>query len=158
MEDDEIIAKDKVNHPDCSYSISFNETCSDKNGQFVCESLKNFQRICPGAKPVTVYSKKQQFTGNPENHTSSDDHMKFFNFQSRSFGSEDITDAFGLAENFMNRFMSDFGNIRPPQLPPNVPPHRMETPQQQQSPSIWGHQRNPTPKISGRVIGPEEEI
>lgn len=155
MEDEEVITKDRANHPNCNYSISFNETCSDQNGEFVCESIKNFQRICPGAKPVTVYSKKQQFKGNSDSRDGMDDATKSFNFNSKSFGSENFNNMFGLAESFMNQFMSEFGNAKHPQFPSNIPPHVMESPGK--SSSLWG-KPSPAQKLPGRVVGPEEEI
>lgn len=160
MEEDEIIAKDRANHPDCNYSISFNETCYDKNGEFVCDSIKNFQRICPGKKPVTVYSQKQQFKGSPEQHSGGDDPMKFFNFQfprTPGGGADKLMDPFSMAESIFGHFMQDFGGMRQPRFPTEVPPHRAE---QGHPPSFgyWGNQQPPKPKIPGHVVGSEEEI
>lgn len=160
MEEDEIVAKDRASHPDCNYSISFNETCYDKNGEFVCDSIKNFQRICPGKKPVTVYSQKQQFKGSPEHHSGSDDPMKVFNFQfpRTPGGTENFMDPFSMAENIFGRFMQDFGGTRPPRFSNDVPPHRAE---QGHSP-LFGHRGNKQPQkpkvSSGHVVGSEEEI
>ena len=57
-EADEIIRADRKNFPGCGYSTNVKSTCgSDEAGQFVCRTIKQIQRNCPGEAPVSVYNK-----------------------------------------------------------------------------------------------------
>ena len=65
-DDDEIIKTDRRNFPNCQYSVSSSQACSNKNGVFVCEAIKNINRLCPQEKPVTIYSKSSKFDSQSE--------------------------------------------------------------------------------------------
>ena len=62
-EEEEIVRKDKLDHPNCGYSISTSKSCSTRDGIFVCETLKKINRMCPNERPVTVYSNKIKTDG-----------------------------------------------------------------------------------------------
>lgn len=71
--DREIIQEDQLKHPNCRYSVYLSKSCRSKNGEYVCEELKKIDRVCPGQKPVNIYSNSRQFDGD---QNSSNDAMK----------------------------------------------------------------------------------
>lgn len=56
--DEEIIRDDQLKNPNCHYSVSFSKSCYDKDGSFVCETMKNITRLCPNSRPVSIYTKR----------------------------------------------------------------------------------------------------
>ena len=67
-DENNIIVEDQIKNPNCTYSSSFSKTCSTNNetGKFMCETIKNIQRICPEKSPITIYSQKSQYDTNSE--------------------------------------------------------------------------------------------
>lgn len=175
MQNEEIIEKDRKNFPNCQYSISMSETCQDVNGNFTCELLKNYQRICPGQAPKTFFSKTEQHQGQSAAERMPNLGSPFgFSFGSVPFsqreerssvfgndiGGFNIFDPFGMAENFFNNFAIDFGSQNQ-ELPnnhlfQNLPPHRSLPPQS--SPFNYINSDDKNVKIEGKISGPVEEI
>lgn len=58
--EEDIVREDQLKHPNCHYSISLSRSCGDKDGSFVCETVKNITRLCPNSRPVSVYSKRSK--------------------------------------------------------------------------------------------------
>lgn len=57
----DIIEKDRKEHPNCGYSVNSSTSCSrNEEGEVVCNTLKMFQRLCPGSAPVTIFSEKEK--------------------------------------------------------------------------------------------------
>lgn len=70
--DEEIVKQDKLQHPTCRYATYLSQACTTKNGEFVCETTKRIDRMCPKEKPVTVFSSSKQHIGDSESRPSSD--------------------------------------------------------------------------------------
>ena len=51
--------RDQEKHPHCQYSSSIRKSCSNNSeGKFVCETVQNLLRYCPGQQPKLVFEKK----------------------------------------------------------------------------------------------------
>lgn len=121
--EDEIIARDQQTHPDCQYSVNFSQVCSSHNGDMVCETIRNLQRYCPGQRPVTIYSKKDQYKGNNEDmEQHALPSIRSFDFRSSSSSSGSgsgnsqghpnegfggLFDSFKMMDDMMGGFASD---------------------------------------------------
>jgi hypothetical protein len=51
-----IIEQDKQKNPNCHYSQTHSSSCRSTNGQSVCEVLTRITRMCPGQRPIDIYS------------------------------------------------------------------------------------------------------
>lgn len=62
MEKEDIIAADKKKYPGCFHSEASQMNCSNsgENGEFICETIRSIQRMCPRQRPVTIFSSKEQ--------------------------------------------------------------------------------------------------
>jgi hypothetical protein len=60
---DEFIARDREEHPGCSYSTSSETSCHSSNsahgGGLICDTIVKVTRMCPRERPMVIYSKKQ---------------------------------------------------------------------------------------------------
>ena len=96
--DEDIVRDDQVKNPNCRYSVSFTKSCSDKDGSFVCESIKNITRLCPNSRPVSIYSKRMKTDSKAEDEFGSDQ-LPGFPFPGQSSGQfPDINDVFRQLE------------------------------------------------------------
>jgi hypothetical protein len=60
-EEEKVYKKDQVANPNCSYSVNNSKVCqNDENGRFVCETIRQLQRMCPNKQPVTIYKHSNQ--------------------------------------------------------------------------------------------------
>lgn len=153
MDDQEnsAIQNDQKLHPNCGYSMAINETCSNnEKGDFVCQAMRSIQRVCPGKRPETIFSKKTQSNGDPHAHNHDmpfggrvvDPNFNFFDQPIFKFAEE-------IFENFLQGApQSQFPpSLRGPNNMPVIPPHRQPE---------FGQER--PPKVKGRVVGQVEDI
>jgi hypothetical protein len=141
------IEEDKAKHPNCHYSESLSKSLSYTDGKSVSETLRNVQRLCPGKKPVTIFSKKIT-DGNDD---SDDFSMPTFGF-SGGFGG-----MFGQSKDF------GFGSLgqgevtrnrnHPPAHSNGVLPPQAATDQQLEE--MFGNNGN---RFRGKIAGPSEDI
>lgn len=167
----EIINKDKKTYPHCNYSIDFSRVCSSQNGSdMVCETARNLQRLCPGKRPATIYTKREKVSGDDvdSNLTPSipnlfrglfggneevDNGSRFGSHNQEGFGIFSPADAFRMMEDALNQFAKDLpnGTIGDKHGPSSkVPPHKVGRPDTSQPDS--------RPKPFGGITGPVEEI
>jgi hypothetical protein len=60
-EEEKVYKKDQEVNPNCSYSVNNSKVCqNDEKGQFVCETIRQLQRMCPNKQPVTIYKHSNQ--------------------------------------------------------------------------------------------------
>jgi len=61
-EDDEVIAQDQKEHPNCSYSKSYSKSCSysSEKGGLVCESARQIFRVCATKAPVQILNSRSK--------------------------------------------------------------------------------------------------
>ncbi len=103
-EEQEIYQEDSKSHPDCSYSINTRKKCFDKDGEFVCETLRQLQRVCPQKNPFTIYSQAKQ-------STSRDEVDEIFGPLQRFESERDrLLDPFAFFEESLRNFSSDLFN------------------------------------------------
>lgn len=62
-EEREVLEKDKMAHPQCSYSTSISSSFTSINGQSKAETLKRIFRNCPRQAPVEIYNNKESNQG-----------------------------------------------------------------------------------------------
>lgn len=157
----EILSRDQQKYPQCTYSRTFRQSCSnDSDGEFTCKFIRQIERLCPGKQPVQIYLSSKNQTGE-NSHTELFPFRtdRFEGFPSRSLD-RDANDIF----RFMDHFLSQFGiqmmdpEERPyipktPSMPynsrPPIPPHK--TP----SNSYGSNQKDFENQI---ITGPEEDI
>jgi len=135
------------------------------NEKYSCESLKTIQRICPGLKPINIYQFKSQ--RDDESSTSIDfsqDRTHDFSsilsspwhVEADTFGAHrGITDAFRMAENFLNSFGSGF-TIDQQDNFDKFPRHKI--PPKFSDPEKDLNKKVESSKPKGRLIGSIEEI
>lgn len=110
MNEDELIEEDKRNNPNCGYSQSIQKSCqTNKDNQYLCQTLKRITRNCPGQQGVEIFS----------NTTTSQDPMnnipKPYQFHEKQFSpfdnnrhdNIDNIDPFAIFDNMMERFIGD---------------------------------------------------
>lgn len=66
--ENQIIEEDKKKNPNCSYSDAYQKSCSlnNEDGKFLCETIRNIERVCPNKKPIVIYSKKTVTNSNSD--------------------------------------------------------------------------------------------
>eukprot|EP01041_Mallomonas_annulata_P000996 gene996-1954_t len=71
--DDEILIRerDSNEYPNCHHSVSMQESCSQLNNSYVCETLRRITRNCPNESPVEIFRKRE--------HTNDDNNNIFGN-------------------------------------------------------------------------------
>ncbi|RYG97886.1 hypothetical protein EON65_52190 [archaeon] len=150
MDEQEALAieNDQKLHPNCGYSMSLNETCSNnEQGDFVCDAMRSIQRMCPGKRPETIFSKKTQSNGDPHAHSHDmpfggrvlDPNFNFFDQSIFKFAEE-------IFENFLQANPQQPPSLRRPNVP-MIPPHRQQE---------FGQDR--PSKVKGKVVGQVEDI
>eukprot|EP01040_Poterioochromonas_malhamensis_P001163 gene1163-1234_t len=109
-EEQEVYQEDSKSHPSCSYSINTRKKCSDKDGEFVCETLRQLQRVCPQKNPFTIYSQAKQ-------STSRDEIDEIFGPLQRFESERDrLLDPFAFFEESLRNFSPDLFNSHDFQL------------------------------------------
>lgn len=147
---EDIIAKDKEEHPECFYGESSSMRCSnnDDGGDFICKTIRNIQRMCPRKRPVTIYSSTEQTR---PDQTESGFHTfdPFAGFQIPGDGSGG---GFGAMDNDL---FAVFGRMLGGGHPEDFQrfPHPSSQYRQRPSPKI----RQP-PELPGEARGPIERI
>ena len=146
---DDIIAKDRAEHPNCSYSESSQHVCSSSmNNNTTCEIITEIRRMCPRERPVKIYSKTERNTGDEG-----------------SLDEEGFGGIFGSARGFesfpvdpwsaLNRI---FGGIE------ELPPHSTRRPPVEGFGARWGSgfpkptDKEPDTFISGTKKGKNESV
>jgi hypothetical protein len=146
---DDIITDDKKSHPNCNYSYYSQRQCRSINGDSVCELAKKISRMCPGERPVEIFSK-----------TSRDDssglvpHDIFGGNEDFDFPIPKIADPFSMLEKFMRGIdgLSPDKRSSDRSTTPLDPPHRSY------GDRPGAGSENPRRTIDGHVSGPIEKI
>jgi hypothetical protein len=168
-EEQDILEKDQKANPQCNYSVNMTKTCRDQNGEFVCETIRHLQRVCPGKKPVTIYNQNKQYSGTDSDRSSDSFFPLFGGFKGqddRGFEHEEFFNPFNFAEDLMNKFgFGIFGeNLQEKPSAPHfpqfqLPPHYEEKSGTDAGSSLFPwKEKKTTPTIKGQVTGPVEEV
>ena len=78
--DKEIVEEDSQQHPNCSYAVSLQKSCSNKNGDFTCETIRKINRMCPNKKSVVIFSESETESGKKDISGSFDPFSLFKGF------------------------------------------------------------------------------
>jgi hypothetical protein len=140
------IAKDLEKNPNCGYSLSLSESCSNSKGEYVCDTLRTLRRVCPGRRPEPLLSRGSQHSAAPQKVFDEE-----FDGLGSLFGNLDNMPGIRFAEDMLRGFLeaSGSGLEEVPRQPP-VPPHK-QLPHHQAS-------NNEGPKIHGKIVGRVEDI
>lgn len=111
--EDEIIKEDRLQHPNCSYARSLQQSCSNKNGEFTCETIKKINRMCPNERPVVIFSENMSQKG------SKDVDIPFDPF--------DLLKDFGFGESTIGRPPGGFPSMPPIRSRPSTIPQQPES-------------------------------
>ncbi|CAM9837080.1 unnamed protein product [Sphacelaria rigidula] len=52
---EDIVLRDRKDHPDCRYSSSISKACTSVNGNRTCETTRRILRACPGCRPEQIF-------------------------------------------------------------------------------------------------------
>jgi hypothetical protein len=158
-EADRIIEEDKINNPNCSYSISSSESCSLQNGSnFVCEAITRIMRNCPRETSKEIFRKTE---------TKDQDGLPATDFRLEGKGiflSPSPTDIFGLFGDFFKDFEDSFNIHKHHRFsPPPPPPPSNGYAENERSDIIAPHSKRAfgndhNVEHRGRIQGPVEKI
>ena len=113
-----IMDQDKAKNPSCSYSQTNSSSCRSTNGQSVCEVLTRITRMCPGQRPVDIYS--NSITENTDASSSSTLFGKHHRASDNDFGRHQ-QDPFAIFDSLFRELNHGFGGsqsqTRYPQRP-----------------------------------------
>eukprot|EP00981_Chlorochromonas_danica_P016168 scaffold15944_cov248-Ochromonas_danica.AAC.2 len=128
------------------------ETCSNQNGEFVCQTIKNLQRVCPGRRTETILRKNIQRSG--DKYSANEFESPFGQGGDSGFGMFNDSQLFQFAEDILGSFLGSFGGgapiVRDPSSggysQPALPPHKV-------LPNLDGNTKAP-----GQVVRRVEDI
>ncbi|KDO24260.1 hypothetical protein SPRG_09896 [Saprolegnia parasitica CBS 223.65] len=131
MTDDEVLAKDRAEHPECTYATSLSTACRSVNGDRTCETIRKIFRCCPGKPKELIINSSTKEEGAEDNDAVADDPFRHFGPRRRdgpasSMGDDPFEAMDGLFRGMMGGpFGGTFGGFdqmpRPPQH--ETPPH-----------------------------------
>lgn len=170
-EDEWKIEEDKRAHPNCSYAQTLSKSCSNANGKFVCDTIKNIQRLCPGQKPVSIVSRSEVGDSQQDDTPGFNIMAPFTGRGGSGFGLGNFGGFGGLGgfgddsqegsgdplSSLLEGFIRGFGGQNPAagsQLPPTRRNDDLLPPHARGSGAAPRSQR----KISGWISGPVEDI
>lgn len=125
--EEQIIEEDRRSNPKCNYSVSAQQSCStDSKGDFVCSSLRQIFRHCPGVPAVSIFSHKTEGRPEADSHAGvfpggpslADVFGGLFGGDNRRNGERELHDALRQFEQEIDRHRSDPDMYRKGQLFP----------------------------------------
>lgn len=143
QEEREIYQRDQKNHPNCGYAVSTTKRCGERNGELVCETMRQLQRLCAGNNPVTISSEKKQYHGNDSVDDGPDPLKSFM----KEDGIDRFFDPFSLFEESLKSFGTEIFRNRSFEHP-NYP----TSPHQKSMPDHFDRGQNRDRGLNGKVV------
>jgi hypothetical protein len=89
-----IIEADRKNYPKCGYSTSISTFTSNKDGDYVTETIERIQRLCPNENPVEIFSERRNNAMPKESVKRNDGFFDVSKYFKGFFGNQNRNDFF----------------------------------------------------------------